>query len=263
MRARASADTRPRRSCSMGPTQRRKSTAALMDATALLVSVPPGDKAIGYWRISPTRSRARRNFKPSSISRPSASMAIMAAPGSMRQRPPRRSRSGAASGSRPSRPGQRSAPVRENRSRSCGSQGFTGRDKTRSCRSRAAPQSASTSPDRCSTAFMSPTSRRRSMRRSRGAQMACSMSPTTSRRRRARRSRWPQNCSASRRRRKFHSRTPPGACRRWRYRFMARASACSNAKLRGELGVRLRYPTYREGLRALSASGEGAQKRDE
>jgi hypothetical protein len=30
-----------------------------------------------------------------------------------------------------------------------------------------------------------------------------------------------------------------------------------NRRIKDELGVRLRYPTYRDGLRALRAAGEG------
>ncbi|MEM9222129.1 MAG: SDR family oxidoreductase [Pseudomonadota bacterium] len=39
--------------------------------------------------------------------------------------------------------------------------------------------------------------------------------------------------------------------------FYGDVKRVSNARIRDELGVRLRYPTYREGLRALYQSGEG------
>jgi nucleoside-diphosphate-sugar epimerase len=42
--------------------------------------------------------------------------------------------------------------------------------------------------------------------------------------------------------------------------FYADNRRVRNAKLKSELGVRLTYPTYREGLRALFAAGEGRQK---
>jgi len=40
--------------------------------------------------------------------------------------------------------------------------------------------------------------------------------------------------------------------------FYAENRRVRNDRLKGELGVRLRYPSYREGLRALYAEGEGA-----
>jgi hypothetical protein len=39
--------------------------------------------------------------------------------------------------------------------------------------------------------------------------------------------------------------------------FYGESKRVKNARLKGELGVRLRYPNYRDGLRALFASGEG------
>jgi NAD dependent epimerase/dehydratase family len=39
--------------------------------------------------------------------------------------------------------------------------------------------------------------------------------------------------------------------------FYGESKRVKNAKLKRELGVRLRYPTYRDGLRALFAAGEG------
>jgi len=39
--------------------------------------------------------------------------------------------------------------------------------------------------------------------------------------------------------------------------FYRDSKRVSNARIKAELGVRLRYPTYREGLRALLAAGEG------
>ena len=41
--------------------------------------------------------------------------------------------------------------------------------------------------------------------------------------------------------------------------FYAECKRVSNRRLKDELGVRLRYPTYREGLHALRAAGEGAR----
>jgi len=39
--------------------------------------------------------------------------------------------------------------------------------------------------------------------------------------------------------------------------FYGESKRVRNDKLKRELGVALRYPTYREGLRTLYASGEG------
>jgi nucleoside-diphosphate-sugar epimerase len=39
--------------------------------------------------------------------------------------------------------------------------------------------------------------------------------------------------------------------------FYGESKRVKNARLKSELGVRLRYPNYRDGLRALFASGEG------
>ena len=73
-------------------------------------------------------------------------------------------------------------------SRSCGSAASTVRDRTGWCGSCAARRIASPSRATCRTASMSTTSRRRSMRHSRGAPTACSTLSTTSRHRRATRS---------------------------------------------------------------------------
>ena len=103
----------------------------------------------------------------------------------------------------------------------------------------AAARNASTSRARCSTASMWPTSRRRSTRRSpasaNGVFNVTDDKPT----RRAYRSHSRPNCSASRRRRKSRSPKPRKGCRRWRCRFMARASACGTTALKRELGVAL------------------------
>jgi dTDP-4-dehydrorhamnose reductase len=45
--------------------------------------------------------------------------------------------------------------------------------------------------------------------------------------------------------------------------FYRESKRVKNDKLKRELGVSLRYPNYRDGLRALFANGEGRQKRDE
>jgi hypothetical protein len=39
--------------------------------------------------------------------------------------------------------------------------------------------------------------------------------------------------------------------------FYAESKRVANGLIKDELGVRLRYPTYREGLTALRAAGEG------
>ena len=39
--------------------------------------------------------------------------------------------------------------------------------------------------------------------------------------------------------------------------FYAESKRVRNARMKDELGVRLTYPTYREGLRALFVTGEG------
>ena len=41
--------------------------------------------------------------------------------------------------------------------------------------------------------------------------------------------------------------------------FYAENKRIANRLIKDELGVRLRYPTYREGIAALHAAGEGAQ----
>ena len=137
--------------------------AALMDAAALLVSAPPDDEAIPCCAISPAPSRARRSFRQSSPSPPSASMATTPARGSTRRRWLHPSRIAAARGSPPSKSGTRLDSAPASRSRSCGSRESTAPVRTRSSRSRAATPSASISQARCSTAFMSRISRRRSM----------------------------------------------------------------------------------------------------
>jgi len=43
--------------------------------------------------------------------------------------------------------------------------------------------------------------------------------------------------------------------------FYAECRRVRNDRIKGELGIRLRYPTYREGLRALHAAGEGVHTR--
>ena len=40
--------------------------------------------------------------------------------------------------------------------------------------------------------------------------------------------------------------------------FWAANKRVANQRLKGDLGVQLAYPTYREGLRALLAAGAGA-----
>ena len=142
---------------------------------------------------------------------------------------------------------------------SCGSPAFMGRGATRSCRSRAAMRGASSSPARSSTASMSPTSRRRSMRRWRAGPPASSTSPTTSRARPAIRSCSRRSFWVAIRRRKFPSQKPRRRCRRWRLSFWQECRRVSNDKLKRELGVTLLYPTYREGLRALFAEEQRAR----
>ena len=39
--------------------------------------------------------------------------------------------------------------------------------------------------------------------------------------------------------------------------FYGESKRVSNRRIKDELGVRLRYPTYREGLEAIRAAGEG------
>ena len=143
------------------------------------------------------------------------------------------------------------------RSRSCGSREFMAPARTRWCRSRAAARSASTSPDRCSTASMSPTSRRRSTRRSRAAPTVCSMSPTTSQRRRACRSHSQPNCLALPPPPEIPFAEAAKTMSPMALSFYGESKRVRNDKLKRELGVRLRYPTYREGLRALFEAGEG------
>ncbi len=57
---------------------------------------------------------------------------------------------------------------------------------------------------------------------------------------------------ASSRRRKSPS--PRPTSRRWRGASTRAAGASRNQRIKSELGVKLRYPTYRDGLRALAAS---------
>ena len=85
-------------------------SAAVIDASAVLISVPPGESGDpGAGTVRRNALRVRRTCARSSICRPSASMAIMPVTGSTRQRRPRRCRRAAASGSKPSGPGRRSA----------------------------------------------------------------------------------------------------------------------------------------------------------
>jgi hypothetical protein len=103
---------------------------ALMDATALLLSVPPrenGDPVLAQFSDT---IRGAPNLE-SSISRPSASMAVTAAHGSTRRRLQHPFRSAAASALRPNRRGLRSPCAPGSRSRSCGCQGFMDRASTR------------------------------------------------------------------------------------------------------------------------------------
>ena len=132
----------------------------------VLVSAPPGENG------DPVLARIRRRLGAgastcarSSISRPSASMATAAAQWVDEATPPHPDRRAAARGLRPSAPGSRSASEMAPASPCCVSPAFTGRVRTRWNRSRAAKRAASSSPDRFSTASMSPTSRRRSMPR--------------------------------------------------------------------------------------------------
>ena len=76
-------------------------------------------------------------------------------------------------------------------------------------------------------------------------------SPTTSRRRRRTSSHMPPSCCTCRRRPRSPSRMRN--CRRWRRSFYADNKRIRNARLRQDLGVALKFPTYREGLRAILA----------
>ena len=233
--------------------RRRRTCAAPLPRPMLaLVSVPPDENG------DPVLARLRRCFgscataaRRSSISRPSAFMATAAAPGSTKTTPPQpgsaRSRERLAA----ERPGRISARAAASPSPSCGSPAFTDPDRTRWSRSRAATPAASSSRARSSTASMSATSRKRSMPHSRAGPPEFSTSPTTSRRRRPIRSSLPRSSWAS---------TPPPeipfdeaapSMSPMALSFWQECRRVKNDKLKRELGVSLRYPTYREGLRAL------------
>ena len=154
----------------------------------------------------------------------------------MKQRPPRRSRSAAANGSPPSRRWQALGARAGKPVAILRLAGFTGRARTRWCKSRAAAPGASTSRGRCSTASTSPTSRRRSTRAfARRADGVIQRHRRRADARRACRSPSRRSCWASRRRRRLLSRRPQRKCRRWRCRSMARASACGTPGSRASL----------------------------
>ena len=83
-------------------------------------------------------------------------------------------------------------------------------------------------------------------------------SPTTSRRRRRTSSPTPPSCCTCRRRRRSPSRTP--SSRPMAASFYADNKRIRNTRLRQELGVVLKFPTYREGLRAILAGSCTAEQ---
>ena len=161
----------------------------------------------------------------------------MAAPGltKIRRRSP--IRRAAATGLPPSGAGRSSARGPARPSRSCGSPAFTARDETRSSRSRAATPAASSSPARCSTAFMSATSRRRSTPRSRASAAGIFNIADDEPARRAIRSCSPRSFSAAIRRRKLLSPTAAPSMSPMALSFWQECRRVRNDKLKRELGV--------------------------
>ena len=187
-------------------------------------------------------------------------MATMAAPGSTRPPTtiPAHARGGARLARRAGLAGARARSA-ACRSRCCGSPASTGR--ARMCSRGSSPGARTASPSRamCSTASMSPTSRRRSTPPSRAAPTASSTSPTTSPPPIPTRCCWRRSSSASSRRRKCRWRRRARSLTPFALSFYAGCVRVRNDKLKRVLGVRLRYPTYREGLRALFDDGYEAR----
>ena len=142
---------------------------------------------------------------------------------------------------------------RERRARrSSASPASTGQAAAPSTGCARAPRIASSSRGRCSTASTSTTSPRRCSPASTGAARSRSTtSPTTSRRRRRTSSPTPPSCCTCRRRPR--SRFEDAQLSPMAASFYADNKRIRNARLRQELGVALKFPTYREGLRAILA----------
>ena len=155
-----------------------------------------------------------------------------------------------------SRRGKRWARAATCRSRSCGSAASTARARTPCCGCCAALRSASPSPATSRTASMSTTSRRRSTRRSRSAPDGIfnivddEPAPPTD-----------QIAFAA----QLLGIEPPAEIpyadaakllSPFALSFYDGCIRARNDKLKRELGVTLRYPNYREGLRALHAAGD-------
>ena len=178
-------------------------------------------------------------------------MAITAAPGSTRTRRPIRSCRVRATGVRPSKPGRISANATAFRSLCCGSPAFTDRVATRSPRFRAGTPAASSSRARCSPASMSTTLRRRSTPRWRSGPTVFSTSPTTTRRLPAIQLTFAAGLLGVPPPPEIPYEQAAQSMSPMAKSFWQECRRVTNDKLKRELGVTLRYPTYREGLNAL------------
>ena len=216
--------------------------------------------AIPRSRISSAKSPPRRTSSASSISRASASTAIAAAPGSTRRARPRRVRRALAAARRRSASGAHLALRGASRSISSGSPASTGRAAMRSSSCAQARRGASSSRAKSSTASMSTISPRSLVRLIEaggpgGLWNVADEEPAP-----------PQDVVAFAAKLLGVAPPPEEAFETAPLSPMARSFYDDNrrvsvGKLRRELGYRWLYPTYREGLRALAAAGEGRESR--
>ena len=178
-------------------------------------------------------------------------MATAAAPGSTRQRRRSRARRAAANGSPPSKPGWILARAATSRSRSCASPAFTGPDKTRWSRSRAARARRIVKPgqvfNRIHVGDIAQAIDAAFARRASGIFNVADDEPT------------PPADPIVFAAQLMGVEPPPEipfeqaapTMSPMALSFWQECRRVKNDKLKRELGVSLRYPTYREGLRAL------------
>ena len=224
------------------------------DKRPRLMSIPPDESGDPVLAASAAmHSAAGRGCVRSSISRRSASTATTTAPGSTSNRRPQpvseRSRRTAR---RRARLAGTSAHAKAYRRRDPAPRRHLRAGTKRARRSsRAAKPAALSSLARCSTASTSPTSPRRSTPPLRAAPMACSTSPTTNRRRRPIRSSLPPSSWAVEPPPEIPFDEAAPTMSPMALSFWQECRRVRNDKLKRELGVTLRYPSYREGLTAL------------